>query len=392
MASTATTYPSTVDDFNRRFPNHAANTIHALARSLRNASGSSWTVQHLEACRAVIQPCHTPSILEPYMPVARNTVDACSAKVADLTSLSSSQISKMSHAELRANGGVFDSFYVALADVSRLPDLTSAANDRPQRDRKPINRPEYDTGQGLSSPASVVTEGDRARHPTSSPFTPHSEGGRDYDIQLDRTKHEAVSADLAAQFISSVLDRLSGQTSQNSRIEFSRAPKAFRLESLNISCTCQDDGSIIQRKRNALTLKWSTNESFLCSLEAKSRYTQADALGKGTISDRVIAQQVCEMLGSVMSIVEDGEHEDLDNRDRCRFLISIHQATIVFLHADFSPEYMAYIYSKTPPLELPHLIVHRSKDFDLEVPEHRKLAAETIVALAKLFIEQDNTG
>ena len=27
--------------------------------SLRNASGSSWTVQHLEACRAVVQPCHT---------------------------------------------------------------------------------------------------------------------------------------------------------------------------------------------------------------------------------------------------------------------------------------------------------------------------------------------
>lgn len=54
----------------------------------------------------------------------------------------------------------------------------------------------------------------------------------------------------------------------------------------------------------------------MCSLEAKSQYTQADALGKGTVSDRVIAQQVCEMLGSVMSIVEDGKHEDLDNRDR----------------------------------------------------------------------------
>ncbi|KAH6711898.1 hypothetical protein BKA61DRAFT_693864, partial [Leptodontidium sp. MPI-SDFR-AT-0119] len=139
-------YPSTVDHFNRRFPNHAANTIHALAASLRNASGSSWTVQHLEACCAIIQPCRTLPILEPYMPVARNKVDAYFAKVADLTSLSSSQISKISHVELRTNGGVFDSFYVALADVSRLPDLTSTANDRPQRDRKPINRPEYDAG------------------------------------------------------------------------------------------------------------------------------------------------------------------------------------------------------------------------------------------------------
>ena len=74
-----------------------------------------------------------------------------------------------------------------------------------------------------------------------------------------------------------------------------------------------------------------------------------------------------------------------------RFLISIHQATIVFLHADFAPEYIAYIYSKTPPPKLPHLIIHRSRDFDLEVPEHRKLAAETIIALAKLFMKQDNT-
>jgi len=75
-----------------------------------------------------------------------------------------------------------------------------------------------------------------------------------------------------------------------------------------------------------------------------------------------------------------------------RFLISIHHTNIVVLHADFSPEYMAYIYSKTPPPKLSHLVIHRSRDFDLEVPEHWKLAAETIVALAKFFIEQDNTG
>jgi hypothetical protein len=58
------------------------------------------------------------------------------------------------------------------------------------------------------------------------------------------------------------------------------------------------------------------DESFLCSLEAKSHYIKADALGKGIISDRVLAQQACEMLGSVMSIVTEGEHSNLEDTDR----------------------------------------------------------------------------
>lgn len=309
MASLAAAYPSTVDGFNRRFPTHKENTIHTLAREFRNASGSSWRVQHLEACRVIVRPCNTLPILETDISIARNTIDACPSEVADLMCLSATQISTMSHAELRANGGVFDSLYVALADVSRLPELISAAKDRPQRDRKPIHRPEYDPGEGFSSPASVT------RHPTSSPYTPQSVGVLDYDAQLDRTKHEAVSADLAAQFISSILDRLSGQASQDSRIEFSRAPSAFGLESPTISCTCQDDGSIIQRDKNSWSHQWSSTQ-WLCSLEAKSRYMQADASGQGTVADQVIAQQVCEMLGSVMSSVENGEHTDLDDRDR----------------------------------------------------------------------------
>lgn len=112
------------------------------------------------------------------------------------------------------------------------------------------------------------------------------------------------------------------------------------------------------------------------------------------------------MLGSVMSSVESGLYEDIDDKDRSlvcitslhpeqltnRFsciLISIHQTDIAFLHADFSPEYMAYIYSQYPPLELPHLMVHRSRDYNLAVREDCKLAAEIVVAIATFYIEQE---
>lgn len=50
---------------------------------------------------------------------------------------------------------------------------------------------------------------------------------------------------------------------------------------------------------------------------------------------------------------------------------------------------MTYIYSETLPPELPHLIVYQSRDYNLGIPEDRRLAAEIIVALAAFFIKQD---
>ncbi|KFY86666.1 hypothetical protein V500_07480 [Pseudogymnoascus sp. VKM F-4518 (FW-2643)] len=378
-------YPSTIEEFNRRFPSHAVNTIHNMENEFR-ASGSSWRNHHLEACRVIVRPCAVPPILDAHIPTARKTLEACSSEVTDLMRLSASQISKMSHQELRQDGGVFETFYVALADVSRLPEVVSASNDRPHRDRRPVHRPDYNPGQGFSSsPAGVTT------NPTlSSPYTPQSIGVVDYEDQLDRTKHEVLSVDLAAQFISSTLDRLAGKTSRDPRIEFSRAPNTFELQSPFISCRCEDDGSIVQRGKNKFTHQWTgTGTHFLCSLEGKSRYIQANILGQGIVSDQVTAQQVCEMLGSVMSSVESGLYEDIDDKDRSCILISIHQTDIAFLHADFSPEYMAYIYSQCPPLELPHLMVHRSRDYNLAVREDRKLAAEIVVAIATFYIEQE---
>ena len=288
MSSPPAQYPSTVKGFNRRFPKHKSHTIHTLSKALRNASGSNWRAEHLQSCRVILRTFDTLPILESFIPGAREALDARLTEVSDLKRLSLSQVREMSHAELRAEGGDFDSFYVALADVSRLPELAGAVPDRPQRDRKPTQNPGYDPGEGLSSPISESANGDRAHHPPSSPYTPESLGRQDYDSQLDEAKLEAVTADLAAQFISTVLDRLSNQNSKNTRIESSRAPTTFVLDSSALSCSCQDDGSIVWRRKGPVSHQWSTTE-WRCSLEVKSQFAQLDDLGRGVVSDRVIA-------------------------------------------------------------------------------------------------------
>lgn len=50
---------------------------------------------------------------------------------------------------------------------------------------------------------------------------------------------------------------------------------------------------------------------------------------------------------------------------------------------------MDYIYSENQPVELPYLEIHRLKNFDLEIPEDRKAAAEMIIALAAFFNDQE---
>ena len=88
------------------------------------------------------------------------------------------------------------------------------------------------------------------------------------------------------------------------------------LNSLNFACTCQDDGAIIRRQFNAMLSRWVSDDSFLCSLEAKSRFTKIGESDTGIVSDHVLAQQVCEILGSVMSLVGDGDPNDLLSSNR----------------------------------------------------------------------------
>jgi hypothetical protein len=233
--------------------------------------------------------------------------------ISELVRFSFSDIGRMAHQELRLQGGAFCSFLVALADVSRVPNPVTNSRSRLRSNPRPIDRPDFVIGEGYSSP---MTAGS-SEQAQSSPYSPQDHGPLDFDEQSERIKHEAVSAHMAGEFISTVLDLLAGQTSPESRVEFCNAPTKFDLECPSLSCSCQDDGALVRRKFNAAISQWTSNDSFLCSLEAKSRYTKADAIsGMGTVSERVLAQQVCEMLGSVMSIVEDGDYEDLTSNDR----------------------------------------------------------------------------
>lgn len=62
---------------------------------------------------------------------------------------------------------------------------------------------------------------------------------------------------------------------------------------------------------------------------------------------------------------------------------------MVFLEATFSEEYVRYLYSATCPPNPLYLMIHRSAEYDLANSDERRAAAEVIVALALLFIEQE---
>lgn len=62
-----------------------------------------------------------------------------------------------------------------------------------------------------------------------------------------------------------------------------------------------------------------------------------------------------------------------------RFLISIHQQNMVFLEADFSEEYIKYIYSRNNMPEAPSLTIYRSREYDLARKEDRKLLLKCLL-------------
>ncbi|KAG9240224.1 hypothetical protein BJ878DRAFT_579211 [Calycina marina] len=228
-----------------------------------------------------------------------------------------------------------------------------------------------------SSPLTTVSSVYSPRHLSERP---------DVEEQIDRKKHEVVSANMAAQFISIVIDLYSNQPIESITTEFSNAPNTFHLDSPQFNCICQDDGAIWRRKFNLITKTWINPQStLLCSLEAKSSYSRVDSSGMGVTSDRTLAQQFCELLGPVLSQVTDGDYEALDDEQRCRFLISVHQSDIMIVYCDFSPEYLGYMYSDQPPPHLPYITLHRSRKYNLGDPTERREAAETIVAFGEYF-------
>lgn len=309
MAKETRAYPSTEREFKARFPNADQNTLHGLSRFRRNASGSNWSVSHLEACRVLFKPCSNLLGLESHIRAARQTIRSLEVleHLTILTKPPPPDAKSMCHRELRQAGGDFGSFYVGLSDVICMPD-ESALNSRTSstRERNPaIRLPEYKTGEGLSSPPIAGELSNPV--PSSSPYQQSSQGDDDFEAQLDRTRDEAVSADLAVEFISCVLDLFLGPTHIQThgqspfRIEFSKEPTTFILQTHTLTFTCMDYGSVVKRKKMPFRTTWSGTKVRLCSLEVKAKYSNTDvSSGKATTSDRVLAQLTCEMLGGLM--------------------------------------------------------------------------------------------
>ena len=323
MAKPAARYPSTKTEFEKQFPDRARHTIHSLPPDLRSASGSNWNLNHLRACRVLFKSCSVPPALKSHTSAASRKVDESTMPLRSLTKLSADKISKMCHRELRLAGEDFGPFYVALSDVMCPPEPSTSIRSTRIR-RQAAQSSEFVTGQGFSSPPTAESRRHGDILSSSSSFQPSSQGEEDFEAQLDRAKHEAVSADLAAQFISSVLDLFLAEPEPTAvrtkrRIEFSREPTKFYLKSSVFSCACEDDGSIIWRKVNPFTTKWPSNRTFLCSLEAKARYTQADAQsGNPTVSGRVLAQIACELLGAIMAA--NSERDDSESFEERRLV------------------------------------------------------------------------
>jgi hypothetical protein len=136
-------------------------------------------------------------------------------------------LKQCSHRQLRAKGNQFRAFYTRLADAARLPD--PEPQYRPARVIQSPNRPGYVSGEGLGLSSPLGTE--KHGHSQSSSFSLSDGDPAEKTDHILRTQHETVTAGIAAEFISAVVDLCSVQTQLDSRIEFTPAPTTYTIES-----------------------------------------------------------------------------------------------------------------------------------------------------------------
>jgi hypothetical protein len=104
-----------------------------------------------------------------------------------------------------------------------------------------------------------------------------------------RSKAEAVSVALVPESVGCVLDTFATSAPAGSRIEYLAAPTRYQVVARPSRSICDDDG------------EWVAFEGTLLVIEAKTRYTAWDEYGEnGTVSERVLAQQTCELLGVML--------------------------------------------------------------------------------------------
>lgn len=292
-------------------------TIHSGAVSWK-LSGSNWNTKHLEALRVLFDTAKSdplpPFLTQNYRDQAKEIIfkTEFSGKT-EFQSWPSAYVETHAHKELRQEGALFGAFFVAMADVlSRKRENSESktlASTRSPRIHRAPNRPDMTTGEGFSSPPRSSAGSSQGIQIPSSNSSYHP-GNDDHheplpiEEQRERRKDETVARMMASQFISAVIDLFTDQHSNDTRIEFSDEPTNFILKSPRFNCTCQDDGSIIRKMKLPETGKW-VYDSFKCSLEVKSAFDLEDpSSGKGLVKESVLAQQACELMGSMMLVVD----------------------------------------------------------------------------------------
>jgi hypothetical protein len=305
-------YPSTISKFKRKYTNWRLDTIHTLPPQELDLSGSHWDIQQLRACRVVLKDGYEClPILTSHLSAARNTVRRTGIVIRDF---SKDELQKMTHKELRYNGGSFDSFFVLLADVVEPPrkewNVRKARKDiaAPQRLLNEITEPGSSPSNHRSSPSLPPSSQSYAQDP--------NEATERLD-HVERAKHETVCASMATEFISSVLDLYANPVSNTDVMELSNAPMGFFVGGAVFNSTCQTDGAMIFKSLDTEHGTWHSGREALCAFEAKAQYTEwvdRDS-NEGRTSPQVLAQQVCEMLGVLCSRVQDDRYDLLSDID-----------------------------------------------------------------------------
>ncbi|OBT50902.1 hypothetical protein VE04_08346 [Pseudogymnoascus sp. 24MN13] len=335
------------------------------------------------------QSLHHLPVLEPYVELARRRLKHTDDVYQSLIAVTPKDLRLCSHQQLRAKGNHFGAFYIRLADIARLP--AGELQVRPSRVVSPPDRSGYVSGEGLGLSSPIGSERLVSSQPSSFSLSESDPVERPEHVL--RTKHEVVTAGMAAEFISAVLDICSEQKNSDSRIEFTPAPTTYIIESQWLQSVCQDDGSFIRRKKSKLDRGWVSQGHNLAMFEAKALYTSwNEEEDVAQISTSVRAQLACEVFGSIFQRLNaDDDPDDLSCKDRHVFLISAHQTSLTFTHTTINKDYLDYLQSDSPTDSLPFLSLVSSEQFDIEKVPGRIEAAISIMALVSFLDDTEKT-
>jgi hypothetical protein len=265
------------------------------------SSGSKWNENHLQACRVLVIPPLKGKHLDILKPQLTELKEKkfSSDDFATALHMNTEEMKSLSAANLRHDGGPLGAFFVRLKELITTlePDSSSDVALPPTGQLRrstrevpstPTRKPNFHTGENLNlssphnGPDSSQETNDRDLYSTPSSYI------KAKNVLVE--KHETVAAGMAAEFISCVLDEFAYSPSpsvnpQNMTAQYQTAPTTRPIECAPLSCTAQDDGSVVL---------CSPGRKTLAIVEAKrSRHR---GTGNTHPPSGVVAQQACEML------------------------------------------------------------------------------------------------